>query len=108
MAAVASVAVLTHLATPAHASSPKAWADYGQQVQRACVAASGLRQARPAGDRVDFTAAGGALTSALLLQGSYPQPHMAGRRGLELCLYEASTKQARVADADRLKFSARP
>jgi hypothetical protein len=66
-----------------------------------------LRQPRPAGDRVDFPAAGGALTSALLLQGTYPQSHLAGRRGLELCLYDSATNQARVVDADRLQRPAR-
>lgn len=89
-------------ALPARASTPQAWTAYGQQVVKACVAASGLRNPRPAGERVDLPGRGDALTSALLLEGTYPQPHMAGRRGLELCLYDARSKQARVAEADRL------
>ena len=106
VAALASLAGVA--AVPALASGPQAWENYGQQVQRACAATSRLRQPRPAGDRVDFPAAGGdALTSALLLQGTYPQPHLAGRRGLELCLYDSATKQARVVDADRLQRPAR-
>ena len=36
------------------ASSPKAWASYGQEVQQACLSASRLRQPRPAGDRLDL------------------------------------------------------
>ena len=92
----------------ASASSPQAWANYGHEVQRACLAASRLRQPRPAGDRLDLPApatasnATSGLVSVLLLRGTYPQPHMAGRSGLELCLYDASRRQARIGDADRL------
>ena len=89
-------------ALPARASSPQAWAAYGQQVQKACLAASTLRGSRPAGERVDLPAGNGAPTSVLLLEGTYPQAHMAGRRGLELCLYDGATRKARVAEADRL------
>ena len=92
----------------ASASSPQAWANYGQEVQRACLAASRLRQPRPAGDRLDLPApatasnATSGLVSVLLLRGTYPQPHMAGRSGLELCIYDASRRQARIGDAVRL------
>ncbi|MFM7086686.1 MAG: hypothetical protein ACKOXO_06835 [Cyanobium sp.] len=89
-------------AAPARASSPQAWQSYGDAVSRACLAASGLRDPRPAGARLDLPQDSGALTSALLLEGAYPQAHMAGRRGLELCLYDSRTRQARVAEADRL------
>jgi hypothetical protein len=74
------------------ASSTKAWASYGQEVQQACLTASRLRQPRPAGDRLDLPmqastpSAGTGVISVLLLRGTYPQPHMAGRSGLELCL----------------------
>jgi len=94
-------------AMPARAASPQAWNAYGQQVQKACLAASVLRNPRPAGERVDLPGPGDALSSALLLEGTYPQPHMAGRRGLELCLYDARSKQARVGDADRLSRASR-
>jgi hypothetical protein len=89
-------------------SSPQAWTSYGQEVQRDCLAASRLSQPRPAGDRIDLpaptTGAGAAtgLVSVLLLRGTYPQPHMAGRSGLELCTYDASSRQVRIGDADRL------
>jgi hypothetical protein len=89
-------------AVPAWAASPQAWNAYGLQVQKSCLAASGLRNPRPAGERVDLPGPGDALSSALLVEGSYPQPHMAGRRGLELCLYDARSKQAKVGDADRM------
>lgn len=89
-------------ALPASASTPQAWTAYGQQVVKACLAASGLRNPKPAGMRVDLPGGSDALTSALLLEGTYPQPHMAGRRGLELCLYDSRSRQARVAEADRM------
>jgi hypothetical protein len=98
---------LAAAAPRAIASSPQAWNAYGQQVVKACLAASSLRNPKPAGERVDLPGRGEALSSALLLQGTYPQPHMAGRRGLELCLYDARSKQARVAEADQLLKSSR-
>lgn len=90
------------LCDPARASSPQAWQIYGAEVVKACTAASSLRDVRPAGERLDLHQDSGALTSALLLVGTYRQPHMAGRSGLELCLYDSRTRQARVAEADRL------
>jgi len=95
-------------AVPAGASSPQAWQDYGQQVLKACRAASTLRSPRPAGERVDVNGRSGGLVSALLLEGTYPQPPMAGRRGLELCLYDARSRQASVADANALQRGTRP
>lgn len=90
-------------ASPVQASSPQAWAAYGQQVLQACRAASTLRNSRAAGERVDLpTSAGGAPTSVLLLEGTYPQAHMAGRKGLEVCVYDGTSRKARVAEADRL------
>jgi hypothetical protein len=43
-----------------------------------------------------------------MLEGTYPQPHLAGRRGLELCLYNARTGTVRVSEADRLIRMPRP
>lgn len=88
--------------TAAWASSPQAWRVYGRQVLQACRSASQLRQPAPAGDRVDLPDRKGRLTSVLLLRGRYPQAALAGRRGLELCLFESASGRARVAEADRL------
>ena len=95
-------------ANPTGASSPQAWQDYGQQVLKACSAASTLRAPRPAGERVDVNSRSGGLVSALLLEGAHPQPHLAARRGLELCLYDARSRQASVADANNLQRGSRP
>ncbi|MFM7264989.1 MAG: hypothetical protein ACKOZW_05255, partial [Cyanobium sp.] len=67
-----------------------------------------LRGTQPAGERLDLPATANAgQLSVLLLQGSYPQPHMAGRGGLELCVYDPATRRARVGDADRLHRGSR-
>jgi hypothetical protein len=98
---------LTASALPASASSPQAWNAYGQQVLKACVAASGLRNPRPVGERLDLPGRADDLVSALLLEGTAPQPHMAGRRVQELCVYDRTSRKARVADAERLHKPAR-
>jgi hypothetical protein len=103
-----SLGVLSTGVDRAWGSSPQAWATYGQEVQGACLSASRLKQPRPAGDRLDLPAAPTpghptpALLSALLLRGTYPQPHMGGVSGVELCIYDANRRQARIGDADRL------
>ncbi|MCU5771200.1 hypothetical protein N5923_01480 [Erwiniaceae bacterium BAC15a-03b] len=92
------------LASPVFASSSEAWAAADKAMVQACVKASGLKNARPAGkimlfdDRVGY--------SALLLQGRYPQKHMNNQRGRELCLYQRSTKTASVTEADSLMAKA--
>lgn len=82
---------------PTQASSPQAWEAQRRQLIEACRQASGLRQSRPVGDPVDFPE-----LVVLLQAGTYPQPHMAGRRGRELCLFDKRSGRARVAEADRL------
>ena len=84
----------------APASTPEAWSAYQQEVAKACVAASVLRHARVAGERVDFDDDAG--LSVLLIAGEYPQPHMKNQRGRELCLFDKHTRTARMANADRL------
>jgi len=82
------------------ASSPEAWNRYDRQVRTACVAASGLADVRVRGARIDLPALG---LSSLLLEGRYPQPHMNGRPGLELCVFEQRSGRAVVAEADSLR-----
>lgn len=82
------------------ASTPQAWSEYDAEVLKACVAASSLRNARAAGQRVDFDDAVG--YSALLLSGHYPQPHMKNQPGRELCLFNRRTRTAVVSEADAL------
>ncbi|CAN1598152.1 hypothetical protein [Pseudomonas mediterranea] len=92
------------LAFQAHASSPEAWTAYDKAVLASCIKASGLKDVEPVGtaaqfdDRVGYT--------ALLLQGQYPQKHMKGATGTELCLYRKKTKTAHVTEWDSIRPAA--
>ena len=92
------VGAVASVTTVAAGSTPQAWSDYAQEVISACVAASALRGAQAAGERVDFDDRVG--YSALLLAGHYPQPHMKNLPGRELCLFDKRTRTATVTEAD--------
>jgi hypothetical protein len=87
-------------------STPQAWDAYTQEVTAACVAASGLRGAHPAGDLVEFDDRIG--ITVLLIAGRYPQPHMHDARAHVLCLFDRRTRKASVADADHISRRTRP
>ncbi|WP_248739338.1 hypothetical protein [Pseudomonas sp. MWU12-2029] len=101
-----ALSVLCLIAPLAHASSPDAWAAYDKAVLASCTEASGLKDAKPVGtaaqfdDRVGYT--------ALLLQGQYPQKHMKGQQGTELCLYNKKSKTAFVTEWDSIRPTAKP
>ncbi|WP_448096852.1 hypothetical protein [Luteibacter yeojuensis] len=94
------IVVVVIFAGIAQASTPGAWKDYDQRLTRACIAASGLRDAKPVGgpirydDRVPVT--------ALVLAGRYPQKHMDHRPGRELCVWDRKAGKAYVSEADQL------
>ena len=90
--------ILGALATQAHASSPDAWATYDKAVLAACTQASQLSQSQPVGNAAQFDDRVG--YTALMLAGQYPQKHMKGQHGLELCLYNQKTKTAQVTEWD--------
>ena len=102
-----SLAILcvTAFVSQAHASSSEAWAANDKAVLESCIKASGLKDAKPVGtpaqfdDRVGYT--------ALLMQGQYPQKHMKGRQGSELCLYNGKTKTAYVTEWDSIRSTAK-
>ncbi len=100
-ALTASLLCLSALASQAHASSPDAWAVYDKSVLASCTKASSLKNAKPVGtpaqfdDRVGYT--------AVLLQGQYPQKHMKGQQGSELCLYNKQSKTAFVTEWDSIR-----
>ena len=100
----ATLTFLCLIAPLAHASSPDAWAAYDKTVLASCTKASGLKDAKPVGkaaqfdDRVGYT--------ALLLQGQYPQKHMKGAQGTELCLYNKKSKTAYVTEWDSIRPTA--
>ncbi|MBV4477393.1 hypothetical protein [Pseudomonas botevensis] len=90
----------------AHASSPDAWAAYDKAVLASCTKASGLKNAKPVGNAAQFDDRVG--YTALLLQGQYPQKHMKGAQGTELCLYGKKSKTAFVTEWDSIRPSAKP
>ncbi|RMO92219.1 hypothetical protein ALQ33_03134 [Pseudomonas syringae pv. philadelphi] len=92
---------LTALATQAQASSADAWAAYDKAALASCIKSSGLKDAKPVGtpaqfdDRVGYT--------AILMRGQYPQKHMKGRQGTELCLFNSKSKAAFVTEWDSIR-----
>jgi len=90
----------TALTSHAHASSPDAWATYDKAVLTSCTKASGLKDSKPVGNAAQFDDRVG--YTALLLQGQYPQKHMKGAQGTELCLYNKKSKTAYVTEWDSI------
>lgn len=80
------------------ASSPEAWLAHEKEVTSRCMKASGLRNAKPAGDIIDFDDRVG--FTALLIIGTYPQPHMNNRKGHSLCLFDRRTRMPYVSEAN--------
>lgn len=96
---------LTALASNAQASSPDAWAAYEKTVLASCTKASGLKNAKPLGNAAQFDDSVG--YTAVLLQGQYPQKHMKGQQGTELCLYNKKSKTASVTEWDSVRPTAK-
>ncbi|WP_085745341.1 MULTISPECIES: hypothetical protein [unclassified Pseudomonas] len=101
-----ALSVLCLIAPLAHASSPDAWAAYDKAVLASCTKASGLKNAKPVGNAAQFDDRVG--YTALLLQGQYPQKHMKGQQGTELCLYNKKSKTAFVSEWDSIRPTAKP
>ena len=101
----ASLLCLTALTSQAQASSPDAWAAYDKTVLASCTKASGLKNVKPVGDAAQFDDRVG--YTALLLQGQYPQKHMKGQQGTELCLYNKKSKIAFVTEWDSIRPTAK-
>lgn len=83
------------IVTPAMAATPAAYAALDRRTERACIVASGLRNASvsPAirfSDRVGM--------DARTVTGSYSQPHMNGQSGTMLCLYNRTTRRAEAQE----------
>ncbi|MGY2442099.1 hypothetical protein [Pseudomonas sp. SDO52101_S400] len=101
-----ALSVLCLIAPLAHASSPDAWAAYDKAVLASCTKASGLKDAKPVGNAAQFDDRVG--YTALLLQGQYPQKHMKGQQGTELCLYNKKSKTAFVTEWDSIRPTTKP
>ena len=96
---------LTALATQAQASSPDAWAAFDKAVLASCTKASQLSHTKPVGNAAQFDDRVG--YTAVLLQGRYPQKHMKGQQGTELCLFSKKDKTAYVTEWDSIRVPAK-
>lgn len=84
-------------AVPVAASTPQAYRELDRASSMACLRASGFRNAAFAPSPLRFSDRLG--VDARLITGTFPQPHMKGRQGMALCLYDRKTKRAEVVDA---------
>lgn len=99
--AILPLLCLTAITSLAQASSPEAWAAFDKQLLASCTKASQLKQAKPVGQAAQFDDRVGYV--ALLLEGQYPQKHMQGQTGTELCLYNKQGKTAYVTEWDSIR-----
>jgi len=81
----------------ADATPPDAWVEYEKEVSAACIGASGLNDAKPAGKLIDFDDRLG--VSAIVIQGRYPQKHMNDTRARMLCFFDKKTRTPFVSEA---------
>ncbi|EPM96827.1 hypothetical protein A258_11460, partial [Pseudomonas syringae pv. actinidiae ICMP 19104] len=91
------------LAIQAQASSSDAWAAYDKAALESCIRSSGLKDAKPVGTPAQFD--DGVGYTAILMRGQYPQKHMKGRQGTELCLFNSKSKAAFVTEWDSIRIS---
>ena len=85
-------------AAPALASSPAAMARGERDATRACLKASGLRDAASFGRPLMFSDT--VRQTALLIGGRYPQKHMKGAKAKMICLYDRRKHSAEVQEAE--------
>lgn len=95
---ILTISMFVAIYSNACASSQDAWASQHKLVEASCVKASGLRNARPTGNPMDFDDRVG--YTALMIQGHYPQPHMKNKVGRVLCLFDKQSRTPYVAEAD--------
>ena len=86
------------VASGAGASSSSSWAADDRAAAVGCIKASQFRAATatPANNRARFGDDIG--FDALLVTGTFPQPHMRGQIGTVLCLWERGARKAHVSE----------
>lgn len=94
------VVLLALFAGGAQASSDAAWQAQDKLQREACLALSHLQNKKVLGAPVLFDDSVG--YTALMIGGRYPQKHMQGKQGRELCLFQRSTGKAVISEADSL------
>jgi hypothetical protein len=80
---------------PVQASSPEAWAELFRRASAACVKASELKKAK-AGTPIDFSD-----KVLVIVEGTWPQPHMKNAAARLACLYDKRSRAAEIADLPR-------
>src|SRR3546814_18753830 len=80
-------------AVPVAASTPQAYRELDRASSMACLRASGFRNAAFAPSPLRFSDRLG--VDARLITGTFPQPHMKGRQGMALCLYDRRRSEER-------------
>ena len=81
--------------TVAHASAPEKWQKLEEASAKACMAASGFRDAK-AEPSLHFSDE--LAMDARIVSGVYPQEFMNGAGGKMLCLYSRKTGRAEVQE----------
>jgi hypothetical protein len=97
-ASIALIFLLPCFVAMTHASSPDAWAKLDAQSAKACIAASGFKNAKVSAsthfsDDVGY--------DVRMVSGTYPQKHMKGATGKMLCLYSRKSKIVEVQEQAR-------
>lgn len=105
-AGILLAATVSVMSRTSFAASPEAWMAHYKEVASSCAAASGLRNARPAGDPVDFDDRVG--FTAMVIEGEHPQPYMNNQRGRVLCLFDKRSRTPFVSPADTIIKERRP
>lgn len=84
--------VVTVIGTSAGASTPQAWAALDRQVNRACIAASGLTRAKVLSDKASFSDR--VPVEVRIVEGYHRQPVI----DVKLCAYDRRTKRATTVE----------
>lgn len=95
MKPIAIIIALGLLAAPAQASSPEAWSDLFKRATAACLKASELKKTR-VGTPVDFSD-----KVLVIVEGTWPQPHMKNAAARFACLYDKRARSAETAELPR-------
>lgn len=92
---IAFAAVLAGALPVAQASTPEEWQKLDDASAKACIAASGFRDAK-AEPSLHFSDE--LAVDARVVSGVYPQDFMNGATGKMLCLYSRKTERAEVQE----------
>ena len=93
--AIIALGIMAFTTTAAVASSSDKWAELMQRASAACAKASELKNVKTA-KPIDFSE-----KVLVIVDGTWPQPHMKNAAARFACLYDKSTQKAEAAEAVR-------